>query len=256
MKTILLAILLFATLPTVAAITETKVEYKEGDQVLEGWVVRDTAKKGKLPGVIVVHDWKGVGAHAKAQAKRVAELGLVAFIADIYGQGVRPKDNTEAKTLAGKYKNDRVLLRKRALAALEALRAQKNVDIKRVAAIGYCFGGTTVLELARSGADVNAVVSFHGGLSTPNTTEVINVKAKVLVLHGGDDPGVPDSEVTAFKEEMRKANVAWELVAYGGAVHSFTNPEAGNDNSKGAAYNKTADQRSFEAMKDFFKEVL
>lgn len=251
-----MALVTFVTGQLEAKIVETKVEYKEGEQVLEGWVVRDNTKKGDLPAVVVVHDWKGVGEHAKTQAKRVAELGYVAFVADIYGKGIRPETGEEAGKLAGQYKKDRPLLRKRVQAALATVREQKGVDKTRIAAIGYCFGGTTALELARSGADVKAVISFHGGLSTPTPDDAKNIKAKVLVLHGGDDPNVPDAEVTAFKDEMRKAKVDWELVAYGGAVHSFTNPAAGNDASKGNAYNKQADVRSFEDMKDFFKEVL
>ena len=130
------------------------------------------------------------------------------------------------------------------------------VDTKRTAAMGYCFGGTTVLELARSGADVAAVVSFHGGLNTPNAADAKSINGRVLALHGADDPYVPALEVSAFEEEMRKANVDWQLVAYGGAVHSFTDWNAGGDNSKGAAYNEKADKRSWEAMKVFFAEVL
>src|SRR6185436_2100378 len=144
----------------------------------------------------------------------------------------------------------------RAQAALKQLYATKGVDKGRVAAIGYCFGGTSVLELARSGADINGVVSFHGGLSTPTPEDAKNIKAKVLALHGADDPNVPPPEVQAFEEEMRKAKVDWQLVSYGGAVHSFTDWNAGNDNSRGAAYNEKADKRSWEAMKSFFSELF
>jgi dienelactone hydrolase len=169
---------------------------------------------------------------------------------------VRPKGGAEAGPLAGKYKADRPLLRARARAGLDELRKVALVDGARVAAIGYCFGGTTVLELARSGADVAAVVSFHGGLDSPTPADGKNVKARVLVLHGADDPYVPPAEVAAFEEEMRGGGVDWQLVKYSGAVHSFTIPDAGSDNSKGAAYNAVADRRSWEAMKGFFAEVL
>jgi len=162
----------------------------------------------------------------------------------------------EAGATAGKYKNDRPLLRQRVRAGLDQLLKVKNVDSSRVAAMGYCFGGTTVLELARSGADVKGVVSFHGGLGTPSPEDAKNIKAKVLALHGADDPNVPPPEVQAFQEEMRKAKVDWELVSYGGAVHSFTDWNAGNDNSRGAAYNEEADKRSWEAMKAFFQELF
>jgi dienelactone hydrolase len=174
----------------------------------------------------------------------------------MYGKGVRPKDTKEAGAEAGKYKGNRPLMRTRIAAALDWLKKNPNVDTKRIAAIGYCFGGTTVLELARSGADIAGVVSFHGGLDSPTPADAKNIKCKVLVLHGADDPYVPAAEVAGFEDEMRKAGVDWTLISYGGAVHSFTNPDAGTDNSKGAAYNERADRRSWEAMKTFFAEIL
>jgi dienelactone hydrolase len=148
------------------------------------------------------------------------------------------------------------LLRARINAALGFLRKQERVNPQQIAAIGYCFGGTTVLELARSGAEILGVVSFHGGLNTPTPADAKNIKAKVLACHGADDPFVPADEVSAFEKEMRDAKVNWQLVAYGNAVHSFTDKGAGNDNSKGAAYNAEADRRSWEAMKSFLEEVL
>jgi len=166
----------------------------------------------------------------------------------IYGKGIRPHTPEEAAGEAAKYKNDRALLGARAQAALAVLAKHELTDPKRIAAIGYCFGGTTVLELARSGAEIAGVVSFHGGLSTPDPTEPKKIRAKVLVLHGADDPNVPPQEVAAFEEEMRQAGVDWQLIAYGGAVHAFTDWSAGSDNSKGAAYNERADRRSWEAM--------
>jgi dienelactone hydrolase len=147
-------------------------------------------------------------------------------------------------------------LRARIAAALETLRANERVNPKQIAAIGYCFGGTTVLELARNGADVLGVVSFHGGLGTPTPSDAKNIKCKVVALHGADDPFVPAEEVQAFEKEMRDAKVDWQLTAYGGAVHSFTDKNAGNDNSKGSAYNAAADARSWRAMTAFFDEVL
>lgn len=147
-------------------------------------------------------------------------------------------------------------MRARALAGLDVLRNNPLCEPKRIAAIGYCFGGTVVLEIARSGADVAGVVSFHGGLDTPTPADAKNIKCKVLVLHGGDDPHVPAKDVAAFEEEMRAGGVDWQLVVYGGAVHGFTNPAAGNDKSKGVAYNAEADRRSWEAMKALFGEIL
>ena len=158
--------------------------------------------------------------------------------------------------MSGALKNDRPTLRARANAALTALKARKEVDPKKIATIGYCFGGTTALELARSGADVVGTVAFHAALSTPTPADAKNIKGKVLVCHGDDDPFVPRNEVNAFLDEMKGAKVNYQFNAYGGAVHTFTNPAAGNDPSKGQAYNEQADRRSWEAMKAFFAEVF
>jgi dienelactone hydrolase len=162
----------------------------------------------------------------------------------------------EAGSLSGIYRGNRPLMRACANAGLEVLRSHSLADTNRIAAIGYCFGGTVVLEMARSGAELAGVVSFHGGLSTPNPGDAKNIKGKALVLHGADDPAVPPEQVIVFQDEMRKANVDWQMVTYGGAVHSFTNPDAGNDPSRGAAYNGKADKRSWEAMKLFFAEIF
>jgi len=162
----------------------------------------------------------------------------------------------DASKLATQYKGDRPLLRARIKAGFDQLKKLPEADPKRLAAVGYCFGGTTVLELARSGADVAAVVSFHGGLNTPTPGDARQIKARVLALHGADDPYVPPLEVAAFEAEMREAKVDWQLVAYGNTVHSFTDWNAGTDNSKGAAYNEKADHRSWEAMKSLFAEAL
>jgi dienelactone hydrolase len=206
--------------------------------------------------VLVVHQWKGLGDYEKKRAEMLARLGYNVLAVDIYGKGIRPQTAQAAGAEAGKYKGDRALLRARVRAALKVLSEQELTDPKRIAAIGYCFGGTTVLELARSGADVTGVVSFHGGLSSPTPGDARNIKAKVLALHGADDPNVPPKEVAAFEEEMRQGGVDWQLIAYGGAVHSFSDWNAGSDNSKGAAYNERADRRSWEAMKQFFAELF
>jgi dienelactone hydrolase len=239
-----------------AAIHTETVEYKQGDTTLEGFVAYDDAIQGKRPGILVVHQWMGLTDYEKNRAEMLAQLGYVAFCADIYGKGVRPQNTAEAGAQAGKYKNDRQLLRARVNAGLDALRQQPRVDPKRIAAIGYCFGGTTVLELARSGADIAGVVSFHGGLDAPNPDDGKNIKCKVLVCHGADDPFSSPQDIAAFENEMRKGGVDWQLIKYGGAVHSFTQPNAGNDNSKGAAYNEKADVRSWDAMRQFFAEIF
>ena len=251
----IIAVLFFAV--TVRAEVRTEaVEYKQGDAVLEGYLAYDDAVKGKRPGVLIVHEWMGVNPYVKKRAEQLARLGYIAFAADIYGKGVRPKNSDEAAAESKKYKTDRQLMRDRVNAGLAILKKNKLADTKRTAAIGYCFGGTTVLELARSGADVNGIVSFHGGLDSLNPNDAKNIKGKVLALHGGDDPFVPAEQVAAFQDEMRKAGVDWNMVIYGGAVHSFTNPDAGNDNSKGAAYNEKADKRSWEDMRQFFSEIF
>lgn len=239
-----------------AAVQTRIVEYKQGATVLEGYLAWDDAVSGKRPGVLLIHDWTGVGPYVEQRARQLAGMGFVAFAADIYGRGIRPATPAQAGKEAAKYKQDRPLLRARAEAGLAVLRTQERVDSRRIAAIGYCFGGTTVLELARSGADIAGVVSFHGGLDAPLPAAPQAIKAKVLVLHGGDDPFVPPAEVSAFQDEMRKSGADWQFVAYGGAVHSFTNPAAGKDPGQGAAYNESADRRSWEAMKSFFSEIF
>jgi dienelactone hydrolase len=253
---ILLGMLAAFAAQSQAAIKTETVAYKHGDVVLEGYLAYDDAQSGKRPGVLVVHEWKGLGNHAKHSAEELAKLGYVALAVDMYGKGIRPQTNQEAATEAGKYKNDRALMRARINAGLAQLKSYPTVDPQRIGAIGYCFGGLTVLELARSGADVKGVVSFHGGLDSPTPADGKNIKAKVLVLHGADDPYVPAADIAAFQEELRKGGIDWRMIYYGGAVHSFTNPEAGTDNSKGAAYNEQAAKRSWEAMKTFFAEIF
>jgi dienelactone hydrolase len=249
-------LVLLAAMSAQGEIVSRPVEYKQGGAVLEGWSVYDSSISGRRPAVLVVHQWKGLGDYEKKRAEMLARLGCNVFAADIYGKGVRPQSPAEAGAQAGKYKNDRALLRARVRAGLEVLARHELTDPKRMAAIGYCFGGTAVLELARSGADLAGVVSFHGGLSSPTPADARNIKAKVLALHGGDDPNVPPQEVAAFEDEMRQAGVDWQLVAYGGAVHAFTDWDAGHDNSRGVAYNEKADRRSWEAMRQFFAELF
>ena len=242
--------------PSQAAVHTETVEYQDGDTVLEGYLAYDDSSQAKRPGVLVVHEWMGLGDYAKRRAEQLAGLGYVAFAADMYGKGVRAKDHAEAAKLSGVYRSDRGLMRARIHVALEELSKHPLVDSSRIAAIGYCFGGTTVLELARSGADVVGVVSFHGGLDTPSPHDAKHIKGRVLALHGADDPFVKKEQVEAFEEEMRQANVDYRLIIYPGAVHSFTVPEAGNDPSKGMAYNADADRRSWETMKTFLSDVF
>ena len=252
---ILLAVILAATFAR-AAVHYDKVEYQGGDTVCEGLLVYDELFKGKRSGILIAHQWKGLTDYEKRRAELLAMRGHVVLCADVYGKGVRADNPKDAAVLAGKYKSDRPLLRARINAALAFLRTQERVNPRQIVAVGYCFGGTTVLELARSGADISGVVSFHGGLGSPTPADAKNIRGKVLVLHGADDPFVPAEEVTAFQKEMRDGKTDWQFVAYGGAVHSFTDSAAGNDNSKGAAYNAQADLRSWREMKMFLDEVL
>ncbi len=238
-----------------AAVKTEVVEYRHGDVVLEGYLAYDDAQPGKRPGVAVFHAWRGHDEYVRGRARQLAEQGYVAFAADMYGKGVRAKDHVEAGKLSGAFRADRELMRARAGASVERLRAHPRVDATRIAAIGYCFGGTAVLELARSGADLAAVVSFHGALDTPHP-EKSKPKARILVCHGADDPHVPPERVAAFADEMRRAKADWELIQYGGAVHSFTEREAGSDPTKGVAYHERADRRSWESMLSLFEEAF
>ena len=232
------------------------VEYKHGDVVLEGWLAYEKGATGKRPGVILVHEWKGHGPYVRMRAEEVAKLGYVAFAIDMYGKGVMAKDHAEAGQLSGMFRNDRKLMRERAAAGLERLKKVDLVDSKKIAAMGYCFGGTTVLELARGGYEIVAAASFHGALSSPVASETKAVKAKVAVFHGAGDKSVPPDQVAAFTDEMTKANADWFLVSFGGAVHSFTVKEAGDDPSKGQAYDERADRRSWDMLKSFLSEAF
>lgn len=231
------------------------IEYRDGDVVLEGLVAWDDSV-AKAPGVLIVHQWMGRTDYEEGRAKQLAKEGYVAFALDIYGKGVRPSNTAEAGKTAGIYKNNRALYRQRLSVGLEQLRAQSMVDAQDIAAIGYCFGGTGVLELARSGAEVKGVVSFHGGLDALKPEDAKNIKSKVLICHGADDPFVPAKDIEAMKKEFTEADVDWQMIYYSDAVHSFTQPMAGNDNSKGAAYQEKADKRSWQAMKSFFNEIF
>ncbi|MBE0541059.1 MAG: dienelactone hydrolase family protein [Verrucomicrobia bacterium] len=249
------SLLLATALAASAAIRTETIEYKHGDVTLEGHLTYEDSFRGPRPGVLVVHQWKGLSDYEKQRSEMLARLGYVAFAVDIYGKGVRPQTVEAASAEASKYKNDRALLRARVTAGLEALRRHKLVDTKPIAAIGYCFGGTTVIELARSGAEVSGVVSFHGALDSPKPEDGKNIKCKVLALHGADDPFVPDKDVAAFVAEMRGAKVDWQLVQYGGAVHSFTDWKA-DGSIPGAKYDERADKRSWEDMKQFLAEIF
>ncbi len=239
-----------------SAVKTKTIVYKKGADSFEGMLVFPDTLKDKAPAILMIHNWMGITGETKTQATRFANLGYVVFAADIYGQGVRPKNTEESGKLAGKFKGNRKLFRENLMLGLNELKKQSNIDQSKLAAVGYCFGGTGALELARSGADIKAVVSFHGGLDSPSPADGKNIKAHVLALHGADDPFEKPEDLTAFETEMRDSKVDWQLVKFGGAVHSFTEKGMGTDNSKGAAYNEKADNRSFADATRFLKETL
>ncbi|WP_413558240.1 dienelactone hydrolase family protein [Bdellovibrio sp. HCB209] len=247
-------ILMVATTAASAAIKTENVEYKEGKTVLEGYMAYDDSVKTPRPAVLIVHQWMGLSENEKMRAQMLAEKGYVVLAADIYGKGIRPTTMEEAGKLAGQYKGDRKLFRAREMAAFNVLKKNKMVDAKKIVVIGYCFGGTGALEMGRAGAPAAGFVSFHGALSNPTPADAKNFKAPVLVLHGALDNGV-NPEVMPFLKEMDANKIDYQFISYSGAVHAFTQKEAGNDPSKGAAYNEKADKRSWEVFMNFLNEV-
>ena len=246
-------VILFSTIYAQAQLKT--VAYSDANQKLEGFLATPTKPNAKKAGVVVLHAWMGISDHEKESAEALAELGYYSFVADVYGQGNKPKNTEEAGKLAGFYKTDFMSYQKRIQLAIDQLvKAGANPD--EIAVIGYCFGGTGAIEAARGGLKVKGVVSFHGGLGKDANRMAKPINAKVLALHGADDPYVPAKEVSAFEDEMRTSNADWQLNSYANAVHAFTHKDAGADNSKGAAYNEKADIRSWEAMKIFFNELF
>ncbi len=237
-------------------IVKTPIQYRQGDTILEGLLVYDDSAKTPRPGVLVFPEWWGLNAYPKGRAEQLAKLGYVAFAADMYGKDVTTDDPAEAGTLSGAVKGDLDLIARKAQAALAVLANDPHVDRNHIAAIGYCFGGMVALELARSGADIAGVVSFHGGLDTPRPEDAKNIKGKVLVCTGGEDAFVPPEQVEAFEDEMRQGHVNWEVIVYGGAHHAFTNPAADSHHIPNIAYNAEADRRSWAAMRAFFDEIF
>jgi dienelactone hydrolase len=231
------------------------VVYTEDNQKLNGFAaIPKKANSGK-PGILILPAWKGIDKHAKDSADKLSNAGYYAFIADIYGEGKYPSDAKEAGESAGYYKKNYIRYQARIKAALDEL-IKSGASPDKIVVMGYCFGGTGALEAARGHLPVKGVASFHGGLGKDPSRAVENIPVKILVCHGADDPYESQEEITAFQKEMRDTKADWQMIYYANAVHSFTDPDAGNDNSKGAAYNEKATKRSWEHFMIFLKEVL
>ncbi|NKQ10939.1 dienelactone hydrolase family protein [Pseudomonas sp. SST3] len=239
-----------------AAVVVKPLAYEIDGQAFEGLLVYDDAISTPRPGLVMVPNWLGVTERSAEKAARAAGKEYVVFMADLYGKTVRPSNPDEAKAAATTLRSDRGLMRTRGQAAVDAFRAQNAValDTGKMAAIGFCFGGGAVLELARSGADLDAFVSFHGNLDTPNPDDASQIKAPVLVLHGADDPAVPKEQVEGFIAEMQATDVDWQMNVYGNAVHSFTDPYANVPGRN--EYNPLVAKRAFQSMNNLLDEVF
>lgn len=239
-----------------AAIQTEVVDYKDGTTDLEGYIAYDDQLTTPRPVVLIIHQWGGLGEYEKMRARMVAELGYVGFAIDIYGKGIRPVDPVERTRLSDYYKSgNRALYRQRAMAALDYIKTNPRMDASKAVVMGYCFGGTGALEMARAGFPILGAVSFHGALTNPNPQDVPKMIMPVMVHHGAIDPFVPAEEVAAFKTEMDAAHIDYAFTAYGNAVHSFTDKNAGDNPASGIAYNEKADLRSWESLVNFLNEV-
>jgi dienelactone hydrolase len=250
-------LLALASAPTWAAMQAKPVEWQHDGTTFSGVLVYDDEDNDKRPGLVMVPNWKGVNDSAIAKAKQLAGDDYVVLVADVYGKGVRPKTDAEAGPVATKLRNDRPVLRARALKAVEVLKAQAGkapLDASRIGAVGFCFGGTTVLELARAGAPIAGVVSLHGGLTTPLPAKAGGTHPSVLVLNGADDKGVTAEDIASFTQEMNAAKVDWEFTNYSGAVHCFA--EADANNPPGCLYNERAAKRAWKSTDSFFEGLF
>lgn len=236
-------------------IRTTDLDYKHADTLLSGFLACDDALSYPRPAVLVSHAWAGRDEFVCAKAIRLAELGYVGFALDLYGKGVLGRTRDENARLMQPFLSDRAFLQGRMVAALEFVRGLPQVDSTRIGAIGFCFGGLCVLDLARTGVDLRGVVSFHGLLSPPDNIQGRPIQAKILVLHGYEDPMVPPEQVMALARELTEAGADWQIHMYGNTLHAFTNPQA-NDLSFGTVYDENADRRSWQSMQQFLAEVL
>ena len=251
--------LLFLTTTSYGAVKSEDISYKEGKTVLKGYLAYDDAIKGKRPGVLVVHEWWGHNDYARKRARMLARLGYTALAVDMYGDGKTANHPEDAKKFSNAVGSNLPLAKARFLAALKVLQGHNTVATDKTAAIGYCFGGGMVLQMARQGIDLDGVVSFHGSVATKTPAQPGKVKAKILVFNGANDSFVSPQQIAAFNQEMSAAGVTYSFVNLGGAKHSFTNPEADEFARKfkmPIAYNKAADDKSWQGMQTFFKEIF
>jgi len=253
---IALAALGFCASQSFAAVVTKTVDYEFDGAKLKGFLAYDDATAEKRPGVLVVHEWWGLNDYAKERCKKLAELGYVAFAVDMYGDGRSVEHPDDARKMATEVRQNLKTWRGRAEAGLKQLIGQPNVDASKLAAIGYCFGGSTCLQLAYSGADLKAVATFHAALPTPTPGEAKAIKAKLYVAHGSDDSFVPEKSVAAFKEALDHAKVSYKFESFPGVVHSFTVPSADKVGMKGMKYDRAADEKSWKEMQALFKETL
>lgn len=261
MRKLFLLLMTFLFAHAAAAAVQTKVvEYKDGDTVLEGFLAWDDAvatDSKPAPGVLVIPEWWGNNDYSRGRAKQLAELGYVALAIDMYGKGKITTDPKQAGEWSGAIMKDETARRARSTAGLKVLRGQKNVDASHIGVIGYCMGGTLAVDLARTGADLRAVVAFHASTFTASKPEENKqIKGTVLICHGAEDAFVPAGEVDKFQSQMKEAGVDYVFVAFSGAVHAFTNPKAGSYNVPGVRHNAEADRRSWEFMQILFREKL
>ena len=238
------------------AIRTTPIEYRDGPVVLEGYLAYDDATADARPAVLIAPEWWGLTDYEKHRAEQLARMGYVAFVIDMYGKGQATNDPQQAGKWATPFHSDRNLMRRRAKAGLDVLMSQKMTDPKRVAAIGYCFGGSVVLELARAGEPLAGVITFHGDLSRAENEGPDNITAKILICQGADDPMVSAQAVSAFEQEMKEAKANYQINLYGARCMPFTNPAADEHHIPGIGYNKQADKRSWMALCDFFEELF
>ena len=253
---LILLILVLGATNVHARVLTKNISYQHDGVELEGYLAYDDSIKGKVPAVLIVHEWWGLNDYARMRAEQLAALGYVAFALDMYGKGKVTQHPKQAAEWMRQTNSNVRLWQKRALAGLQVLKNEPRTDTARIAAIGYCFGGATVQQLAYSGADVRGVVSFHGSLIPPQPDQVKQVKGKVLICHGSADPFIKAEAVQNYIAAMNASGLDWQMIMYGGAKHSFTNPDADMAGMGALKYSKSADQRSWSHMKQFFDEIF